>query len=88
MRKTNQNGKVAKMKLNWNKCPSVQREGKFFFTTRVDTLDNNTRYWVVQSTLTNLWNVEDGHGACWGSFKTAKEAMGEVEKMNSQVMAS
>ena len=41
-------------KSEWNKCPSVRRENKFFYTAVID----GKRYWVLQSPLNGKWGVD------------------------------
>jgi hypothetical protein len=65
------------IKLHWTRWPSVNRNGRFFYTTALGDI----RYWVVQNWRNSLWSVEDSCGAVWGKFATAKEARQAVENM-------
>jgi hypothetical protein len=70
--------KLKNTSLTWNRYPAWvgNREGRFFYHS---PLNQGTAYWISQSAETSLWSVEDNHGAVWGQFKTAKQAIRAVE---------
>ncbi len=65
------------MRLQWIKCPSVRREGKWFYTVAVESI----RYSVLQNWQSSLWEVQVNHqpDSYFGTFATAKAAMLAVE---------
>lgn len=66
-------------KLNWSRHQAhVNSPGRMSFTT----VCGETTYWVTvnpEGVTGLLWCVQDNHGAAWGEFATASEAMAAVE---------
>lgn len=63
-------------KLTWKKIASVSRRGRYFYYS---PMNQGTAYWICQSFISGKWSVEDNHGAVWGRFDTAKQAIAAVE---------
>ncbi len=66
-----------KSKLLWSKLPSVTRERKYFFVSRL----GNQRVSVTQGFYTNKWHVQFDENPLSEGFDTAGDAMNAVEKM-------
>jgi hypothetical protein len=56
-------------KLKWVKCPSVGREGRFFYYAK------NRNCSVINSFLTGQWYLSENGKNSNEMFKTAKQAM-------------
>lgn len=65
--------------ITWDKHPSTFRARKFFYTSGKRTEGKGMCY-VVQSTLSNLWEYQFNEGSIRAGYLSARAAMKDAEK--------
>jgi hypothetical protein len=68
-----------KSSITWDKHPSINRRGKYFYTYGARNEGKGVCY-VTQSTLSNLWEYQFNEGSIRAGYLSARAAMKDAEK--------